>query len=188
MRPKALLRRLGWHRSPLRRGTDRVEAWLNAILMITMVLAGSTLATGTGRGAYRAEQRAAAWDRAHRFEVTAVLVSAPAASRGMAPGIAQARWKAPDGAARTGPIAAAPGTAAGAQVPIWVDSRGAVSAAPPRRSPGARAARAAVVTVLPVAAALVLIRQLGRRLLDRRRLRCWQAEWLEVGPRWSNYR
>jgi len=188
MRPKALLRRLGWHRSPLRRGTDRVEAWLNAVLMITLVVAGSTLATGNGRGAYRAEQRAGAWDRAHRFEVTAVLVSAVLLEKPAAQGTAKARWKAPDGSARTGPIVAAPGTVAGARVPIWVDDSGAVSAAPPRRSPGARAARAAVVTVLVVAAALAVIRQLGRRLLDRRRLRSWQAEWLEVGPRWSNYR
>jgi len=45
-----------------------------------------------------------------------------------------------------------------------------------------------VVTVLLLAAALAAIWLLCRRLLDRRRLRTWQDEWLEVGPRWSKYR
>src|SRR5690349_11246473 len=136
MGARSLRRRLGWRRNPLRRGTDRAEAWLNAVLLITLVLAGSTLATYTSRGAYRTEEKAAAWDRAHRFEVWAVLTGKPAAPQGTAP----AKWKAPDGTERSGPVAATPNTAAGARVPIWVDERGAVSAAPLRRSPAVHAA------------------------------------------------
>ncbi|WP_051809875.1 Rv1733c family protein [Actinoplanes subtropicus] len=182
MRP--LLRRLGWHRSPLRRGSDRAEAWLNAVLLIVLVLAGPALATATARDAYRAEARAAAWDRAHRFEVWALLTSKPVPPEGAA----QARWKAPDGTARGGAVAAPLNTVAGARVAIWVDERGAVTGAPPRHSPAAHAAGVAIVTLLLVGTALAAVRQLCRRLLDRRRLRSWQAEWLEVGPRWSRYR
>ena len=183
-RVRSLLRRLGWHRNSLRRGSDRAEAWLNAVLLIILVLAGSALATGTARGAYREEEKAAAWDRAHRFEVWAVLTSKPVAPQGTA----QARWKAPDGTPRTGRVVAALNTAAGTAVRIWVDERGAVSAAPLRRSPATHAAGVAVVSVLLIAAALAAVRLLCRRLLDRRRLRTWQEEWLEVGPRWSKYR
>ncbi|MCU7726010.1 hypothetical protein ODJ79_19980 [Actinoplanes sp. KI2] len=181
---RSLLRRLGWHRNPLRRGSDRVEAWLNAVLLITLALAGSAMAVGTSRGAYRAEEKAAAWDRTHRFEVWAVLVSKPAAPQGTA----QARWKAPDGSPRTGPVTAALSTAAGAWVPIWVDETGAVSTAPPHHSPATHAAGVGAVTLLLVAAALAAIWLFCRRLLDRQRLRTWQDEWLEVGPRWSKYR
>jgi len=46
MRPKALLRRLGRHRNPLRRGTDRAEAWLNAVLLIALLLAGPIASLG----------------------------------------------------------------------------------------------------------------------------------------------
>jgi len=184
MGTRSLLRRLGWHRSPLRRGSDRAEAWLNAVLLIVLVLAGSTLATVTARGAYRDQERAAAWDRTHRFEVWAVLMSKPVSP----PGAAQAQWKAPDGTQRTGLVAATPKTAVGAWVPIWVDEHGTVSTAPLHRSPATHAAGVAVVTVLLVAAALSVIWLAGRRLLDRRRLRTWQDEWLEVGPRWSKYR
>jgi len=181
---RSLPRRLGWRRNPLRRGSDRAEAWLNAVLLITLVLAGPALATATSRGAYHAEEKAAAWDRTHRFEVWAVLMGTPAVPQGFA----QAKWKAPDGTQRTGPVAATPDTAPGARVPIWVDERGTVSPAPLRRSPATHAAGVAVVTILLVAAALAAIWQLCRRLLDRRRLRSWQAEWQKVGPRWSNYR
>ena len=183
MGTRTLLRRLGWHRNPLRRGSDRAEAWLNAVLLIILVLAGSALAGYTSRGAYREEEKAAAWDRTHRFEVWAVLMGKPSAPQGTA----QAKWKAPGGAQRTGPVAATPNTAVGTWVPIWVDERGAVSTAPLHRSPATHAAGVAVVTVLLVAAALAAVWLFCRRLLDRRRLRTWQDEWLEVGPRWSNY-
>jgi hypothetical protein len=183
MGTRSLLRRLGWHRNSLRRGSDRAEGWLNAVLLIILVLAGSTMATYTSRGAYRSQAKAAAWERAHRFEVWALLVSEP-----VAPGAAQARWKAPDGTARTGPVAAPPNTAVGARVPIWVDERGAVSTSPLHRSPARHAAGVAMVTVLLVGTALAAIWLCCRRLLDRRRLRTWRDEWQEVGPRWSEYR
>ena len=166
------MRRLGWHRNPLRRGSDRAEAWLNAVLLIILVLAGSALATCTSRGAYRTEEKAAAWDRTHRFEVWAVLMSKPVAPQGTA----QAQWKAPDGTRRSGPVAATPNTAVGAWVPIWVDERGAVSTAPLHRSPATHAAGVAVVTVLLLAAALAAVWLCCRRLLDRRRLRTWSEE------------
>ncbi|MFI5897719.1 hypothetical protein ACIA5D_47305 [Actinoplanes sp. NPDC051513] len=181
---RRLLRRLGWDRNPLRRRSDRVEAWLNAALLIVLLIAGGVLSVHAGRAAYREQARAAAWDRAHRFEVWAVLLAKPAAPEGTA----KARWKAPDGSPRTGPVRVADNTAAGTWTVIWVDEKGGVAAAPPLRRPANHAAEVVVVTVLLVGTALALIRLLLLRMLERRRLRSWQAEWMEVGPRWSNYR
>jgi len=184
MGTRSLLRRLGWERNSLRRGTDRLEAWLNAVLLVLLVLIGGALAGYTGRAAYRDQARAAAWDRAHRFEVWAVLLDKPSAPQGTARG----RWKAPDGTARTGPVATGETGGIGTWVPIWVDEKGAVAAAPPRRDPASQAAGVVAATLGLVATALGAVWLLCRRLLDRRRLRSWQAEWVDVGPRWSKYR
>src|SRR5689334_12665308 len=104
-----MLRRLGWDSNPLRRRTDRQEAWLNAVLLVTLVAAGTPLAATMGRDTYREQARVATWERQHRFEVWAVLLERPAATR-----TAQARWKAPDGTTRTGPVATARSDPAGA--------------------------------------------------------------------------
>ncbi|WP_433383965.1 Rv1733c family protein [Actinoplanes sp. CA-142083] len=171
---RRLLRRLGWDRNPLRRRSDRVEAWLNAVLLVVLLIAGGMSSVAAGRSAYREQARAAAWERAHRFEVWAVLQQKPVQ------GTATARWKAPDGSPRTGPIAARATAAAGTWKAIWVDERGAVVAPPPRRRPATSAAEPAVVAVLLVAAALALLRLLFIRLLDRRRMRSWDVALAEV--------
>jgi hypothetical protein len=77
---------------------------------------------------------------------------------------------------------------AGAQEPIWVDETGTITPAPPRRRPATKATEAAVAAVGVLTAALTAVWLLCRHLLDRRRIRSWQTEWLEVGPRWSKYR
>lgn len=184
MRVRRILRRLGWDRNPLRRRWDRQEAWLNAVLLVVLFAAGTPLAAFIGRDTYRDQARVAEWERQHRFQVWAVLLErAPAPAR-----TAKARWKAPDGSPRIGAVGTGTGTQPGTWVPIWVDEKGAVAGAPPRRRPATQAAEAATAAVAVLGAALAAVRFLGRRLLDRRRLRAWGAEWLDVGPRWSNYR
>ncbi|WP_433291752.1 Rv1733c family protein [Actinoplanes sp. CA-030573] len=181
---RGLLRRLGWDRNPLRRRTDRAEAWLNAVLLIVLLVAGGVLAQYTGRSTYREQARVSAWEREHRFQVWATLLEKPAGQ----PPTARARWRTPRGGLRTGPVSAPETSAAGAWVPIWVDENGAVVAAPPRRRPATQAAEVAVATVAVVTASLGGVWLFCRRLLDRRRMRYWDAEWLDVGPRWSKYR
>ncbi|WP_213011638.1 Rv1733c family protein [Paractinoplanes toevensis] len=178
---RRLAARLCWGWNPLRRREDRIEGWLNVVLLLLLAVVGSSLAGHAARTSYREQARVSAWERQHRFEVWAVLLSAPSPA-------AAARWKAPDGTPRTGALIVGPEMQTGAWVTIWVDEKGTVAAPPTRRSPVTAAVEMAVAVVLALALGLLAIRFLGRFLLDRRRMRDWQREWLEVGPRWSRYR
>lgn len=179
---RRLLRRLGWHRNPLRRGTDRFEGWLNFVLIMLLLAGGTGLSVAVAGSTYRSQARQVAWERAHRHQVWAMLMEKPAGPT------ASARWTGPDQVARTGRIPAGPGDTAGTWLQVWVDDRGGLTGPPSRRRPAADAFQAAVASVLALAAALLAVGMAGRRLLDRRRLRAWQSEWMEVGPRWSRYR
>jgi hypothetical protein len=50
-----LARALGLDRNPLRRGTDRAEAWIRIGLLATFLIAGPTAALGIGHAVYHAE-------------------------------------------------------------------------------------------------------------------------------------
>jgi hypothetical protein len=67
----------------------------------------------------------------------------------------------------------------------WVDDGGSQSAPPAQRSPRADATAAAVLAWCVLTGGFVGVRQTFRSMLNRRRLRSWQAEWLAVEPRWS---
>ena len=195
---RRLLRGLGWGRNPLRRGSDRIEGWLNLVLILVLLIAGTSLATHFSRSAYRADIRAAAWERAHRHVTLALLLekpvgapSAPVLQAGAptAPVLtADARWSGPNHTVHGGRVPAGEANVAGDRIQIWVDDSGALTAPPARRRPVAEATQAAAAVVLILAIVLAAIRMIARRVLDRRRLRSWQAEWMEVGPRWCRYR
>ncbi|GIF21921.1 hypothetical protein Ate02nite_46510 [Paractinoplanes tereljensis] len=174
--------RLCWGRNPLRRREDRLEGWLNAVLLLAFLLIGSTLAAHLSRSTYREQTRVVAWERQHRFEVWAMLLETPTPA-------AKARWKAPDGTPRVGRVIADPATSvAGTWVTVWVDENGAPASPPLRRSPVTSAAGVAIAAIILVAVGILLVWLPCRLLLNRFRLRAWQAEWLRVGPRWSRYR
>ncbi|GGQ48802.1 Rv1733c family protein [Couchioplanes azureus] len=183
-------RRMPWARVPLRRGTDRVQAWLTLVLVTTTLLAAPGAAWWAASTTYRGVAQAVAWDRQHRVPVVAVLVEDAAGPDGGAgPGAGtvpvRARWTGPDGAARSGMISAPAGTRAGSPVPIWLDDHGRTVPKPARRSPVADAMLAAVLAGGAVVAGLGGVRRIVVWRLDRRRLRSWEAQWQVVGPQWS---
>jgi hypothetical protein len=96
-----------------------------------------------------------------------------------------ARWK--EGSRpHFGDVPAPAKSAAGSVVTIWLDRAGKAEL-PPLTSAQARD-RLLVATGCAVAAlALVLVALwwLGRKVLDKRRLAGWEADWLTVGPRWT---
>ena len=100
--------------------------------------------------------------------------------------VTQARWRAPDGPARTGEVFVTADVAAGGTVRIWVDQTGRLANPPLTRDQVAgRTQLAAGVAVAGLAAVLAAAGWLTRRSLDRRRLAGWDADWLANGPRWS---
>jgi hypothetical protein len=191
---RRIARRMGWSHNPLRRTSDRVEAWATMVLIVVMILIAPWLAAKAAHGMYRDDIRTTAYEEAHRFAVRAVLLEdaswyadSTEASRpppDFVPTLA--RWSFPDGIVHTETVLAHVGQRAGSTMVIWVDDRGVVSGAPGHRSPWTDAMLAGVLTLCAVAGGLAGVRGVILWMLNRHRLRSWQAEWTAVERRWSD--
>ncbi|MGI8451255.1 MAG: Rv1733c family protein [Streptosporangiaceae bacterium] len=188
----ALGRHMGVDANPLRRGCDRAEAWLRLGLVLVFLIASPLAAFGLGHLTNDASIRAARAEAANEHYVPAVLLHR--VSRNSDDPLystselawAQARWTAPDGRRRVGEVPAAVGSRAGREVHIWVDHSGQLVYPPIGQ--GQIASRViAVVALTPAILAIMLlgVGWLIRRLLDRRRMGGWAAEWSAVEPLWT---
>ncbi len=186
----------GWRldRNPLRRGSDRAETIVSGALLAGFLAAAPFAAHAAGSWAYAASAREAQAQRATIRQVPAILAQSPSLSAAF-PGAGAASlsvvacWRAPDGQERTGELVVPSGAGAGSAVPVWVDRAGQLAGPPLSR--GQLAARAQLAAELAVGAlgiALAAASWLTRRLLDRRRMAAWDADWLATGPRWSRRR
>jgi hypothetical protein len=186
-----LSRRLGYDHNPLRRRSDRIQAWLlpaavGAFLILGPLLAALTVwwAHGENTATRRAEQ---SW-----HSVPAVLLAA-------APGPLMtdnganswlvrvpARWMA-GGQPHQGRIAVTSGTRAGSTARVWLDRAGHVRT-PPLTGVQARdrvvASTAAALAALAALLAVLAIVCCG--VLAHARLMSWEIDWLTVGPQWSS--
>jgi hypothetical protein len=177
-------------RNPLRRRLDRVEGVIVGGLAVAF-LAGAPLAAGAAGhlsylyGAHTAHAQQAAW-----HQVPAVLL-ATAPTTGYTGYLSQvrARWRAPDGAWRTGRVPAPPGERAGGMVRVWVDAAGRPTG-PPLQLLQVHGQAVLAAILAPVVLGLVLLctGQLAHYLLGRRRLAAWGAEWRATGPQWTRQR
>jgi hypothetical protein len=78
------------------------------------------------------------------------------------------------------------GTKAGSEVTIWIDADGNKVPPPASTSDALLAGIGAGATVLVVTwSGLVLLVAGARRVLDRRRLGLWEAEWRQVERTWT---
>ncbi|MEV7082965.1 hypothetical protein AB0N88_31200 [Streptomyces sp. NPDC093516] len=177
-----------WRSNPLRRRSDRVEAWIVLLSWCLAVLCGA-LAAPVAAGAVR---DALAAERAQARPVSAVLTeraprTPPATSDGSGGDTvwATVRWTAPDGTGRTGRAEAEPAAAAGRRVTVWTDRAGALVEAPLSATEAQfQAVGTGVLAGAGAAAAVWACGRLARRRLDRLRLERWDAEWARVGPQW----
>jgi hypothetical protein len=177
--------------NPLRRGTDRAEATIIALTLITFLVIGplsAMLAAGWAAAA------ASKPGPGHRHHVPAVLLtSASPDTGGIFGGIVQpharARWSGPGRAVRTGEVPVPPGAIAGSTVPIWTDDSGRL--VDPPAGPGQLAASMSLAAALAVMGAgllLVFAQGLARSILNRRRMAAWDRGWRSIGPMWSGQR
>ncbi len=188
----ALARRAGLDANPLRRGSDRAEAWLRIGLVLAFLIASPLAAIGLGKLTSAASYSAARAQAASERYVPAVLVDkvARAADDPLygASGFvwARARWTAPDGQRQTGNVPAPVGSKAGRTVYIWVDRVGQL-AYPPIGESQIASRVIAVIALTPAALGIVLliVLWLAKAVLDRRRLQDWAAEWTAVEPQWT---
>jgi hypothetical protein len=202
-----MLRRLGLDRNPLRRTSDRVEAWATVLVLVVLVAVAPGAAWLAGRAQYTAGLRAERTQRDQRslVEATVLQDAAPGAGVG-APDPSRltsavrtssaysrvsrpARWVGPDGAEHRGAVTVRPPGEAGTRVWVWVDGAGRLTEKPRQRfETVADAIGVATLTAMGLAVLLAVARYLLRRLLDARRLAQWEEAWWRYEPRWSGRR
>jgi hypothetical protein len=190
-----LARHMGLGRNPLRRRTDRIEAWISAGLVAVFLVGAPLSGTSFGRwvhqGGLREQRAQQSWHRTPAI----LLASAPAPpsyefrlawqNTVRVP----ARWFGPGGQPRSGKVPAPAGSLAGQTVQVWVDGSGRATGPPllgaelTRRVVGAE-----VLAPLALAVLLICLACVVRWLLNRRRLRDWEAHWASIGPRWTRHR
>jgi hypothetical protein len=190
-----LARRMGLGRNPLRRRTDRIEAWVSAGLLAVFLVGAPLSWTSVGRwvhqGGLREQRAQQSW-----HQTPAVLLEAAPPLPGYEFRLSwentvtvPARWSGPDGQHRSGEVSAPLGSQPGQVVQVWVDGSGRATGPP---LPGAELTRRVVGAEMlaPVALAvlLLLLAAAVRWLLNRRRLASWEAGWASIGPRWTRHR
>ena len=190
-----LARWLGFDRNPLRRGTDRVEAALRVVLILLIMVAVPIAAVVVGRWADHDALHRAQAQRAADRQVTAVLLEdspatgVPDPYTSVQTAWVPARWQPPGEPPRTGQVLALVGARKGSTVQTWVDPSGAVTDPPlERRVIVGDVWLAVMATGLMSLLVLLMAGVLVRRVLDRQRLRAWEAEWRASGPLWSGHR
>ncbi|WP_433446469.1 Rv1733c family protein [Streptomyces sp. CA-142005] len=188
MRParRRTLRARLWRfrRSPLRRVSDVVEAWLLLTAWVVGVLGGAIAGV---LAAVEADQGFEE-ERSGRREVVAVLLEN---ARDTVPGHADVsrasatvQWTASDGRTHTGRTTVAAHTHAGTQVRVWTNARGDLVSQPPAESDAVMRSSFVGVGVAAVAAGVVWgCARTARALLNRRRMRQWALEWERVDIR-----
>lgn len=188
-----MLRGIWPDRNPLRRSLDRVEAVVLAAVIAVFVVGAPIAAFTAGQWAEHGAAAAARAERAAWHPVRAVILHSVPRPSGNPYGAVNlghvpARWTAQDGAVRIGTVMAAAGTPAGATATIWTSAQG-VPTGPPLTA--AQISRQAVLAGLTAVLGLALLLTVSaiaiQRLLHRRRMAAWDAEWSATGPQWCDY-
>jgi hypothetical protein len=190
------LQRMGFDRNPMRRGSDRIQSVLRAVVLTAFVLGGPAVTACACHVAYVAglrsgQAQAAALHRVPAVVLHVILIATawrhPPAMGG--PALLSVQWTAPSQSSRTGLIRYGGHADVGSVVMISVDASGRLARAPHSHASAAdRAIGAAAVTPMILALGLCAVYLAGSRILDRRRLAGWEAEWLSVEPRWTKRR
>ncbi|WP_426501010.1 Rv1733c family protein [Streptomyces sp. D54] len=190
----ALLRGRG---NPLRRATDRREAWVALGALLLLVVGAPAAGWAGGAVADAALQRSVRAQHEERHPVDAVVVGPAGRERftGDPEGGAEraartwvvASWEAPDGTPRAGEVAIAsrPGPP-GSPARIWTDAAGH-PVPPPMDGSTARthAVLGGIGTFLLAAACVEAGRRLVVGRMARRRYARLDREWAEAGPDWG---
>ncbi len=187
--------RLGFDRNPLRRRTDRIEAVIRLATVILLLVTVPIAAIVAGREADQLTLRQAHAQQAAEHEVTAVLLQRAQATGGPDPYTSVqltyvlARRQPPGQPPRAGQVLAPAGAPAGSTVAVWIDASGAIASPPPdHREIAGDVCVAAIIASMVAILLLLESNALARRVLDRRRLNAWDAEWRATGPLWSGRR
>ena len=189
-RTAPLARRLGLDRNPLRRRSDRAEAWIRIALVLAFLIGAPLAFLGAERWADSVAPTVAHAQRAGEHRVPATLLQGvPGGSDSFAVvtlGWVRARWVVPGGPARTGYVEAPAGSRAGSTVQVWLDRSGTPTE-PPWPLDQIRSWTLMIAVLAPVLLALLLLAVMGilGHIFHRKRLAGWQRAWSAIGPQWT---
>lgn len=190
--PDRVLRGLRPDRNPLRRTCDRVETYLLAGLFLASAAAAPFAAQAASRAAYAGALRAQQEQLATRHLVPAELTQVTAVSNAgdlstYVP--VQATWTSVTGVRRAGQLVAQAGSKVGSTVPIWTDAAGNLVTAPLLASQVAGQGDMAAIGVVSGLGALYLCEvAIVRRVVNRRRMAAWDADWVVTARVWNRQR
>ncbi|MFG2594605.1 hypothetical protein [Streptomyces sp. NPDC048462] len=187
-----------WRHNSLRRATDRHEAWVALAAFVLLVVASPALGWFFGSLADDALQESVRAQQARTRLTNAVVVHRATGSRHFVadPEISTdraamttvlARWRAPDGTARSATVTTSVrNTAPGTRVRIWTDPQGH-PALRPMDAPTAHTH--AALAGLGSAMLTALLIEAGRRLIVWRMVRAryerLDRAWAKAGPDWG---
>ncbi|MFJ9818611.1 hypothetical protein ACIRU3_25800 [Streptomyces sp. NPDC101151] len=179
-----------WHRNPLRRHSDVVEAWIVLATWILVVLGGAFAGTAAALSVDSAFSARRAQVHAETAVLTDDAARTPPAGSGYEDGRvwATVRWTAPDGTVHNDRTKVFPGAPAGSRVTVWTNHSDRLVSAP--LSTGEAALQSALTGVLAASSTGVAVWTAGwlvRTCRMRRRLSEWDEEWKRIGPEWRNF-
>jgi hypothetical protein len=179
--------------NPLRRRSDRVEAFIFGGLLVAAAASAPIAATAGSHWAYTSAQQAARVQRETSHQVQAELLAVPPTSPGgysvSAMVAARARWTLPAGGTRTGEISVPAHDVRGEVVPIWTDQAGNLTSPPMTRGQVAsQGTFGTVIGLLLTVVTLLVAAGMTRLLFNRRRIAAWAADWAVTAPIWTRQR
>ena len=174
-------------RNPLRRGSDRVETAVLAVLVIVFLVAAPFAALASSSWTLARAHQAQLAERASSYQVPALVLKLEAPIGGPYADLgAQARWTAHDGTVITGEIAVPLGTTSGSTQWLWTTADGQLTNPPLQDSQVTGQAYVAEgFGVFTLAVLLTVTGLVTRWMLDKRRMAAWDTEWRATGPRWT---
>ena len=186
---------LGLDHNPLRRRGDRLEVAARLATVLLILTAVPLAVIGVGRTVNHSVIRQAQAERASDRQVSAVLTQAAPAQGTPDPysdvqtAWVAARWTAPDGTVHTGQLLALAGARKGSTARIWISATGSLTSPPATHGDiVSDVFIASAATSLILLVVLMGLGGLALRLLDRRRMSAWDAEWRAVEPLWTRHR
>lgn len=177
-------------RNPLRRGTDRLETYLLVGLFAATAAGAPFAAQAASHASYINALHVQQEQLATRHQVPAVLTqNAPATGYSLSGEVlAPASWTSVAGVHRSGNVPAEQGSPKGTAVTVWTDNaNGSLDSPPLTDAEVASQADAAMVGTIAGVAIACLGGAAGiRRLLNRRRMAAWDADWLATAEAWNH--
>jgi hypothetical protein len=180
-------------RNPLRRRSDRVEAYIFGGLVVVAAVAAPVGAIRVGDAVHAAAARAAQVQDDTWRQVPAVLLAPPRAPgsgysvSGTSPALAQ--WTALGGRQHTGQVIVPADMLKGTVTTIWTDQSGNAASPPLTQAEVAEQGTfAALATVAVVLLACLLTAAATRVVVNRRRMAAWTAGWAVTAPMWTRQR